>query len=214
MRISLRSPGAAAAGCSSGGGDPLSGMSAKQIITKAEANLKSASAITVAGAGLEAPGRTVTFNLGFKGRDCTGTVGYGSDGTIDLILIGSRIWLKPNTTFRDTQGGSDGAVIAQLLAGRWIDAPTSNSNAAAFAELCNEQAMTSELPPVPADVARGSLTTISGQKVLSLTDKARDQQAKDRGLPAHHHLQRSRERIGPAEQPDRQRRAVRFLTIQ
>ncbi|HSZ39389.1 MAG TPA: hypothetical protein VK817_05480 [Trebonia sp.] len=184
MRLSLCSPRAvaaalaataclAAAGCGSGGGDPLSGMSAKQVTTKAIADLKSASAFTIAGSGLEGPGQTVTLSLGFKGKDCTGTVGYAADGSIDLTVIGSTVWLKPDATFWKTQGGSEGAAVAKALAGKWIDAPTSNSNASALADICDSQSLTSQIP-VPADVAKGSLTTVNGQKVLSLTDKAKD----------------------------------------
>lgn len=186
MQLSLRSPGAAAvtvtvaaclaaaaAGCSSGSSDPLSGMSAKQVTTKAIANLTYASAFTIAGSGVEGPGQTVTLNVGYKGKDCTGTVGYATEGTVDLTVIGSTVWLKPNATFWKTQGGSEGAQLGKELAGKWIEAPTSNSNASGLADVCDSQSITSDMP-VPADVAKGSLTTVNGQKVLTLTDKAKD----------------------------------------
>jgi hypothetical protein len=184
MRLSFRLPGAAAAtvtvaaclaaaGCGSGSGDPLSGMSAKQVATKAVANLTSASAFTIAGSGVEGPGQTVTLKLGYKGKDCTGTVGYAAEGTVDLTVIGSTVWLKANAAFWKTQGGSEGAQIGKELAGKWIEAPASNSNASGLADVCDSQSMTSDVP-VPADVAKGGLTTVNGQKVLTLTDKAKD----------------------------------------
>lgn len=164
----------AAAGCgSSGSSDPLSGMSAKQVATKAIADLKSAPSFTIAGSGPD-DGQTVSINLGFKGgKDCTGTVGEGSEGSLALVVIGSTVYLKPDATFWKAVAGSEGATMSKQLAGKYIEAPASNSNVSSLAGICNVDTLTSQMN-IPTDVAKGALTTVSGQQALTLTDKAKD----------------------------------------
>jgi hypothetical protein len=148
-------------------------MSAKQVAAKATADLKSAPSFTIAGSGPDS-GHTVSINLGLKdGKDCAGTISEGSQGGLALVVIGSTIWLKPDATFWQTQGGSEGAAVGKLLAGKYIEAPTSNSNASSLASICNADSLTSQMQ-MPTDVAKGPLTTVSGQKVLTLSDKAKD----------------------------------------
>jgi hypothetical protein len=184
MQRFIRSPGMAAAAvtvaaaltvasCASSGGDPLSHMSAAQIDTMAIADVNSGSAFTVVGSGIDGKGQTMTLHLGFADKDCTGTVNYGPMGTMTMILIGSTIWLEPNATFWRTQSGSQGAELAKTMAGKWIEAPTSNANASPSVAICNPQQLTNDIPD-PAAVAKGGLTTINGQRVLALTDKAED----------------------------------------
>jgi hypothetical protein len=184
MSLSLRSPRTvaagvaiaaclAAAGCGSGSSDPLSGMSAKQIATKAVDSLKSAPAFTIVGSGPD-DGHTININLGFKGgKDCVGTLSEGSEGSLDLVVIGNTVWLKPDATFWKTQAGSAGAQVAKVLAGKYVQAPTSNSNAASLAGVCNASSMTSQMN-IPTDVTKGALTTVDGKKVLPLIDKSKD----------------------------------------
>jgi hypothetical protein len=184
MSLSLRSPRTvlagvaiaaclAAAGCSSGGGDPLSGESAKTVATDAVNSLKSAPAFTIAGSGPD-DGHTVSVNLGFKGgKDCSGTLSEGSEGSINLVVIGDTVWLEPDATFWETQAGSAGAQVAKVLAGKYIQAPTSNTNAASLASICNASSMTSQMD-IPTDVTKGTVTTVNGKKVLPLIDKSKD----------------------------------------
>jgi hypothetical protein len=183
MSLSLRSPRSvaacvaiaaclAAAGCSSGG-DPLSGESAKTVATKAVDSLKSAPAFTIKGSGPD-DGHTINIDLGFKGgKDCTGTLSEGAEGSLQLVVIGGTVWLKPDATFWKTQAGSEGAAVAKVLGGKFIEAPTSNSNAASLASVCNADSMTSQMN-IPTDVTKGALTTVNGEKVLPLIDKSKD----------------------------------------
>lgn len=159
-------------GSSSGSGDPLSGMSGKQVAAKAIADLKSAPSFTITGSG-PYNGQTMTIGLGFKGgNDCAGTVGLGSDGTMAIVVIGGTAWVKLNATFWKTEAGSAGAELARLLAGKYFRAPTTASNVSQLANVCNVDQMTSQMS-LPADTAKGAFTTFGGQRVLTLTDKAK-----------------------------------------
>ncbi|MGH3165207.1 MAG: hypothetical protein ACRDN0_04845, partial [Trebonia sp.] len=104
--------------------------------------------------------------------DCSGTVGEGSQGSLALVVIGSTVWLKPDSTFWKTQGGSAGAAVGKMLAGKYIEAPASNSNASSLASICNTSQLTSQMN-IPTDVAKGAETTINGQSVLTLIDKSK-----------------------------------------
>lgn len=163
----------AGAGCGSSSTDPLANMSAKQVAAKAIGDLKSAPRFTVAGAG-PSDGSTVSIDLGIKdGKDCTGTVADGSQGSVAIIVIGSTVWMKPDATFWQTQGGSEGSAIGKLLAGKYLQTTTSVSGASSIADICNVNSLTSQMS-IPTDVAKGTVTTVSGQEALELTDKAKD----------------------------------------
>lgn len=164
----------AAVGCGggSGSGDPLSGMSAKQVTTKAIASLKSAPSFTITGS-VPYSGHPLSIDLGFKGKDCAGTIGEGSVGSIAMVVIGTAVWLKPDATFWKSQGGSAGAEAAKLLAGKYLKSSTSDSNASPLASICDTKSLTAQMD-IPADVAKGPFTTVDGQRVLALTDKAKN----------------------------------------
>jgi hypothetical protein len=166
-------------GCGSSGGgggkstDPLSDMSAKQVAAKAIADLRSAPSFTIRGSGPD-NGQTVSLSLGYKGgTNCEGTIGLGPDGTLTITVIGGTAWVKPNATFWKTEGGSDGAQAGKLLAGKYLKAPTTSHDISQLASVCNVGQLTSQMS-LPADTAKGSFTTVGGQRVLTLTDKAKD----------------------------------------
>jgi len=167
---------AAVAGCGSssgGSGDPLSGMSGKQVAAKAIADLKSAPSFTITGSG-PYNGQTMTIGLGFKGgKDCAGTVGLGSQGNMAIVVIGGTAWVKLNATFWKAEAGSAGAELARLLANKYFRAPTTASNVSQLANVCNVNQMANQMS-VPADTAKGAFTTVGGQRVLTLTDKAKE----------------------------------------
>lgn len=162
----------AAAGCGGGSGDPLSGMSAKQVTAKAVASLKAAPSFTITGS-VPYSGHPLSIDLGFKGKDCAGTIGEGSVGSIAMVVIGTAVWLKPDATFWKSQGGSAGAAVAKLLAGKYLKTSTSDGNASQLANICDTNALTAQMT-IPADVAKGPFTTVGGQRLLALTDKAKN----------------------------------------
>lgn len=87
----------AAADCSNNN-NPLSGMSAKQVTAKAIADLKSAPNFAMTGSAVSG-GHTFSLDLGFKGKECAGTIGEGPAGSIGMVAIGSTVWLKPDAAF-------------------------------------------------------------------------------------------------------------------
>lgn len=163
--------GLAVAACG-GGGDPLANMSAKQVLTKAENNLKAASTFGFSGSINESDGRT-TVHLDYKhGTGCKGTIAVAGQGSFALTVIGQTAWVKPDDTFWRTYAGSNAAQAIALFHDRYLKGSTSNANVASLTKLCDVNSLVSQLG-VPTDVTKGKVTTVNGQQVVPLTDKAK-----------------------------------------
>jgi hypothetical protein len=163
--------GIAVAACG-GGGDPLASMSAKQVLTKAENNLKAAPTFGLSGSMNESDGRA-TVHLDYKhGTGCKGTIAVAGQGSFDLTVIGQTAWVKPDDTFWRTYAGSNAAQAIALFHDRYLKGSTSNANVASLTKLCDVNSLVSQLG-VPTDVTKGKVTTVNGQQVVPLTDKAK-----------------------------------------
>ena len=155
-----------------GGGDPLASMSAKQVLTKAESNLKAASTFGFSGSVNESERRT-TVHLDYKrGTGCKGTIAVAGQGGFALTVIGTTAWVQPDDAFWRTYAGSNAAQAIALFHGRYLKGSTANANVASLTKLCDVNSLVSQLG-VPEDVVKGKVTTVGGQQVLPLTDKAK-----------------------------------------
>jgi len=166
-----------AAGC--GSSDPLAGMTAKQIATKAISDLKSAPSFTVSGSG-PYDGQTATMSFGVKGNGCIMTMDMGSKGSMTMTMIGTTAWIKGDATFWKAATASQGggtADMGNMFAGKYLKIPAEAGNGLAqTAGMCDVNQMTSSSSQMPltVDVAKGTMTTVNGQQVYTLTDKAKD----------------------------------------
>jgi len=162
----------AIAACGGGGGDPLAGMSAKQVVNKAVGDLKSASSFSLAGT-VDDSGGDYTVHLDYKpGTGCKGTVAQAGHGSFDMVVMGTTAWVKPDNAFWRAYAGSKAPQVIALLGGRYLKGSTSNANVAQVTKLCDVSALTSSLS-LPTDVVKDKVTTVSGEQVLPLTDKAK-----------------------------------------
>jgi hypothetical protein len=167
----------AVAGCGSGGGggggsDPLSGMSAKQVVATAVGDLKSASSFTMTG-DVNQSGETLGVDLGYvKGKGCAGTVSEGSKGSIAFVVIGNTAWIKPSDKFLESSAGSQAAAAIALLKGRYLKGSTSNSNVASLTAVCDVNQMTKSFTET-GTLIKGKVTTVGGVPVLPITDKTK-----------------------------------------
>jgi hypothetical protein len=160
-----------AAGCGSGGG-PLAGLSAKQVLSKAVSDLKSASSFHIAGT-VDEQGTTISLDLTYKhGIGCEGTLGLASKGSIYLLVIGGTAWLKPDQAYWESNAGSSAPAVIAAIGGKYLTAPTSSSSISGLAQLCNANSLASSFTS-PKDIAKGSTSTINGQQALALDDPAK-----------------------------------------
>lgn len=167
------------AGCGGGGGggggggaDPLSGMTAKQVVSKAVTDLKAASSFTMTG-NVNQSGQALGVNLGYvKGKGCAGTVSEGDKGSVAIVVIGNTAWMKPSDKFLRSSAGSQAAAAIALLKGRYLKGSTSDSSVASLTAVCDVNQMTKSFAET-GTLVKGKVTTVAGQQVLPVTDKTK-----------------------------------------
>jgi hypothetical protein len=159
-----------AAGCG-GSSDALAGLSAKQVLSKAVSDLKSAPSFHIAGTVNQ--GGSIRVDLTYsRGSGCEGTLGVGSKGSIYLLVIGGTAWLKPDQTYWKSYAGSSASSVIATIGGKYLKAATSSSSVSGLAQLCNANSLASSFTS-PRDIAKGGTSTINGQQALALKDPAK-----------------------------------------
>jgi hypothetical protein len=150
--------------------DPLAGLTGTQVATRALANLKAESSLTMTGTFSQS-GQSYTVNLGLEpGQGCTGTIGEGSKGSFKLIVIGTTLYFNPDDTFWKSAGGANASTVIALVNGRYIKTSTSGSMAS-LASLCN-LSQTLGAIAVTGTFTKGTPTTLDGTLVLPLGNTA------------------------------------------
>jgi hypothetical protein len=166
------SSGSSGTSASSTVADPLASLSGEQIVDKAVADLKAAPSFTMAGAVTDSSG-TYNVSLSYKkGSGCKGTVAQPGKGSFAMVVIGTTAWVKPDDAFWKANAGSQASAAIALLSGRYLKGSTSNANVASLTKLCDVSSLASSLTEATG-VAKGPVTTMNGQRVLPLTDKAK-----------------------------------------
>lgn len=159
----------AVAACGSSGGDPLSGRSASQVGKEAVTNLRSATSFTMTGT-MSQPGTSLGVHLGYQaGKGCEGTVTEPGKGSLDLVVIGSAVWVKPNDAFWQSYAGSNASQEKTLAGGKYLKGTAGNANTAALAKLCDAKSLTASIT-LPENVSKGKITSVNGRQVLPLTN--------------------------------------------
>jgi hypothetical protein len=157
-----------AAGC---GGDPLAGLTAKQVLSKAVSDLKSAPSFHLGGTADE-QGQSISLDLTYKhGTGCEGTLGLHGKGSIYLLVIGGTAWFKPDQTYWESNAGSSAPSVIAAVGSKYLRASTSGS-VSGLAQLCNANSLASSFTS-PRDIAKGGTSTINGQQALALKDPAK-----------------------------------------
>ncbi len=165
-----------AAGCGGGtsstsSSSALAGLSAKQVLSKAVSDLKSASSFHMGGTVNQ--GGSIRVDLTYsRGTGCEGSLGIGSKGSISLLVIGGTAWLKPDRAYWRSFAGSSASSVIALIGGKYLKAPTSSSNVSGLAQLCNANSLASSFTS-PNDIVKGGTSTINGQQALALKDPAK-----------------------------------------
>ena len=152
---------AAAAGCGGASGPSASEMTADQIFTKALDNLKAASSVRVSGS-IVSTGGEMTMNLTDGPGGCTGTLTSHGAGSVVILGIGSKLWLKPDRQFLKSSGVT--AVTTNLLTGKYV---STSSQSSSLTTLCGLDGITRTLG-TGSNFTKGTTTTISGQRVVQI----------------------------------------------
>jgi hypothetical protein len=155
---------AAVAGCGGASGssaNPLAGMTAGQIYAQAVDNLKVASSVHVTGSIISSTG-ALTMNLTDSPGGCTGTLSAHGSGSVGLLGIGSKLWIKPDQQYLKSSGVA--AALTNELTGKYL---TTTDQSANLTLLCGLSHIASQIG-TGSTFTKGAATTISGQRVLQI----------------------------------------------
>jgi len=151
------------AGCggSSGGEAQKSGS---QILTDARTAAQSATAVHYSGS-IDQNGTKLHLDLTLvAGKGGKGTITIGGH-KIDLVRIGQKVYFKGDEAFYSQFAG---ATAAELLAGKWIEAPSTTANFASFTPLTDIGKLFG-LIKAQGTITKGTQSTVDGQKVIAIT---------------------------------------------
>lgn len=142
------SPAANTSGGGSGGG-PLASLTADQIASKANANLKAAASFHLYERST-INGSTETEDLTGRSGECKGTYSIGGT-TVTFVLIAKTLWVEVNKD------------------GTYLKGSTTNTQYQTMIKACTP-ALTAGLVDQAPGLTKRTTTVIDGQSVLQLSD--------------------------------------------
>jgi hypothetical protein len=92
---------------------PLEGLTAQQILDKSKAAAVAAGSVHVSG---ESDGVTMDLRA-TKAGDGQGTMSYGKDGTVELLVRDGQLYVKGDKRFWTVNANK---AVAQILTGKWL----------------------------------------------------------------------------------------------
>jgi hypothetical protein len=149
-------------------GDPLAGLSARQILTKAIADFKAASSVHIAGSE-RAAGQSFTMDLTVGANGCTGTVGLGGQGSVVLLRIGGTLWMKPDDQFWKSVLAAAPADLP-AVEGKYVRLSPKGPATSSFGAFCYLSQLASQVSGGENQLVKGQTSTIGGQPALQLKD--------------------------------------------
>lgn len=151
-------------------GNPLAGLTADQIASKATADLKAVSSVHMTGSVTDS-GQTYVMNLVMGTKGCHGTLSVKGEGSFTLLQIGKKLWIKPDNQFWKYAAGSSAApAIMQIVGGKYIRPSAKDTSLNSLGALCSPSQFASSFEGQMSGMVKGKTTTISGQPALQIKD--------------------------------------------
>jgi hypothetical protein len=152
-------------------GNPLAGLTADQIASKAIANLKAASSVHLTGSG-KYSGQAFTFNMSLTPMGCDGTVALPpAKGTFVLLVVGKRVWIRPSNQFWE----SDGVPSSELskVSGKYIAVTGAAAKQISGIDvLCTPKDFADNFGGAVTGLVTGGTSVIGGQPAVEVKDRA------------------------------------------
>ncbi len=149
-------------------GSALASLTGGQIVKKALADTESANSVHITVTATDS-GKKLDYDLAVApGKGCLGSMTETKSGSFKLIELGQTVWILPDRTFWEQNGGSDPATL-NLLSGKWMEEKTSQSGLGSVAQVCTLSTLLSGFAPLPAHLPEKTVT-VSGQRVVRFAD--------------------------------------------
>jgi len=171
----------AVAGCgggsspSGGGGDNgEASKSASQVLSDAVKAADGASSLHMTGS-VNSNGKQIGIDLSVaKNKGAKGSLTLGG-ADVQLVVVGTNGYLKAGSAFWNQFAGSQGAMIVQLLAGRWLKFPVNNAQFQPLVAFSSPKALFDQLKSgVDSTLKNNGAKTYKGQSVVALDDGAQN----------------------------------------
>jgi hypothetical protein len=186
LRLSLRGLTVAVALClliallsgCGGGSSSSSSSSSNGVADKSPADILAATKVAADAAktvhvsgSIVSDGAPITLDMNLlAGKGGRGQLSE-SGLAFELIQVGRTVYIKGSQAFYKKIGGT---AAAQLLQGKWLKAPASNSDFASLSQLTDlRQLVDQTLSNQGSSLKKLGTSTVAGQKVVGITDKAR-----------------------------------------
>ncbi len=167
--LALLALGLVLAGCGSSSSSSSNGIESKsptQILEATKTAASKAASVHIAGT-ISSNGKPISLDMellaGKGGKGKISQEGF----TIQLIQTGGAVYINGSAAFYKHVGGT---AAAQLLQGKWLKAPANSGELASLAELTNLSKLIDTALSNHGTIAKGSVTTIEGQKAIALND--------------------------------------------
>jgi hypothetical protein len=148
----------------------VANLPASQIMSRAQAALKKASSVHLKGK-MASEGEQFTIDLRMSDKGGTGTMTQAGQ-TLQLLRIGTTVYIRADEDFWRTQTGSDAA--AELLKGKYLKGTTSDPKVASLALFTDADKFVAELFSPKRTVTKGAKKTVRGVEAISLISPGKD----------------------------------------
>jgi hypothetical protein len=142
-------------------------VSADVLANRSVDDLKAARSVRLKGTEKDG-GSTISENLLLvTGKGCTGSIGMGGKGTVQLTLLGRKLWIKPDRRFWQGVGASGPNLAA--VEGKYIATTVGSKAFGKFAAFCDAKTLAQNFTSA-SGLTRGPVVTVDGQSAASLND--------------------------------------------
>ncbi|MHA6761266.1 hypothetical protein [Streptacidiphilus sp. PAMC 29251] len=146
--------------------DPLASLGGPATVAKAYTDLGTAASVHIVSHTSDGSQES-NVNLQIElGKGCSGTVNWTGTGSIQLVVIGTRLWMKPDAAYWKAEGKA----VPAGVHGKYLLGSTTDARLASIAGYCT---MTKTMAAGKSDLSgmkKGAPTTVNGQKALNISD--------------------------------------------
>jgi hypothetical protein len=166
-RLALVLSVVALAGCgSSSAGNGVASKSPAEIVAQAKGAAATASSVYISGT-IVSKGVPISLEMELlAGKGGRGRVAQNGL-SFELVQVGGMIYLNGSAAFYRHIGGS---AAAQVLRGRWLNAPAGTPEFAPISALTDLRKLMSSALASRGPLTSGGITTVHGQKVVAIDD--------------------------------------------
>ena len=152
------------AGCGGSGSSGEASKSASAILADARQAALSAGSVRISGTIHDA-GQTIGLDLSVTQGGGGGTMTIRGS-KVDVVRVGNTAYIRAGADFYNQVGA--GSAAGQLLAGKWLKAPTTTASFRQLLLLTDLRTFVAQALKPEGTVTKGAEKTVDGQKAIAL----------------------------------------------